>query len=190
MNSSLPISKSENTLDKITSYYIEGKNLTPVQDKTRIRWEAAFNLMNDKAYPPGKAAQVLMTLYDVSQAQAYRYVSNAIRLFGNVGASSKEGRRFLLYELQMQTFKLAKDKGNITEMTRALVNAAKIAGLDKVDDQQMDLSELKPHTLMVSFDPTTLGLEEIESVESLLKSVKSHKAKPIDDIQEADYTNE
>lgn len=172
--------------DKITAYYLEGKTLTATQNETRLRWEEAYAMLRDDINTPGQAAKKLMHLHECSQAQAYRYVSNALRLFGNIRLANKEGLRVLLLEYQLKLISEAMSSKNYKEANRGIANAIKIAGLDRDDNQAIDLTDLQPHTFMVAFDPSTLGFDELEDVESLLAKVKKRKVRSIDNIQNAE----
>src|SRR5690606_4350192 len=106
--------------------------LSEFEEKIRVRWESAFTLLCN-FHSPKQAATQMEIVYGVSQDTAMRDVRNATRLFGDVNKSSKEGKRYILYEYAMKCLMMAKDAGDLKEMNAAMSNMIKISGVDKED---------------------------------------------------------
>ena len=81
-----------------------------------------------------QACKVLMQQFDISQATAYRDIGNALKIYGDVNKSSKEGWRYVVMEYNQKLLQLATKEKNLSEMGRALDRMMKLAELDKEEN--------------------------------------------------------
>lgn len=150
---SLMLSKlpKETTMDRIYASYIESETfivLTAEEEKVKQGWEKAWALLCN-GYSTQNAVKYLMSDIGgkLKKSQAYNYVSSAIKLFGDVNKSSKEGYRSLLMEYAMHCYNIAKS-GNppdVESMIKAVKEMKEILGVKNDDPDTPDFSKFKQH---------------------------------------------
>lgn len=112
MSNEIQLKKGRDTsYDKILASYLnpEKFTLTTKQQEIKERWLAAWGLLLKK-HSPTKVAKKLREKYkhqNLSRAQAFRDVSNATKLFGNVLHADRVGRMAIHYELALNGYKKA-----------------------------------------------------------------------------------
>lgn len=152
--------KKTTTFEKIFAWYVDKGNTIILSDKEeeqRKRWEAAFSLLCN-FHSIEDARPVLEKQFNISSAQAYRDIKNAINLFGDVTKSEKEGYRHIIFQYSMKVFQMASRDRNIMEMNKAISNMIKIKGLDREDPDFIDPSKVEPHEYRITV-PTKVKKE-------------------------------
>lgn len=152
----------ETTFDRIFTWYEKGDNyvqLTPIEEEQRKRWTACFSLLCS-GRSPQRTAKIMSKFFGISESTAHRDVRSAIKLFGDVNKSDKQGLRNLLFEYSMKAFNMAVRTKNIDQMNKAIANMIKVKGLDLEDPDIPDFSKLVPHTYNINLPDNILrGLQ-------------------------------
>ncbi|WP_022821903.1 hypothetical protein [Hymenobacter norwichensis] len=128
---------TETALDRIKASYLnEGAEelLSPDDKKRKEQLEAAHGLLVNY-HSMEQAVPLLEGRFNISRATAYRRCTEAIRLFGDVTRSYKDGIRHILYEFAMKVFQLAASAKppDLKAMNASIKNMAVLKGLDKDD---------------------------------------------------------
>lgn len=151
----------ETTLDRLQKWYIKGETycrLTPKEEEQRTRYEAAFAMLcNYKS--PEQVVPLHMKAFKLSKATAWRDINEALRLFGDVRKSSKEGWRHVIFEYAIKTFQLALDQKppDLDQLNKAIANMIKLKGLDRDDPDMPDWSSLQGHTYNLNLPAEVLS---------------------------------
>ena len=126
------IKTGDSSFDKIYAYYKDASKypLTEKQTKIKNRWLAAFTLRLN-FHSKEQAVNVLMEKYDVSRAQAYRYLKNGERLFGNVMKADRNGSLAILLEYSHKYFLMAVKAKDLKAIGKALDLMGKYSEIDK-----------------------------------------------------------
>ncbi|SHL26550.1 hypothetical protein SAMN02746009_02450 [Hymenobacter psychrotolerans DSM 18569] len=132
---------TETALDRIRASYLnEGaeERLTDDDKKRKEQLEAAHGLLVNY-HSMEQAVPLLTGRFDISRATAYRRCTEAIRLFGDVTRSYKDGIRHILYEFAMKVFQLAATAKppDLKAMNASIKNMAILKGLDKDDSNAL-----------------------------------------------------
>lgn len=138
---------TETVLDRIKAAFInEGaeEKLTADEKARKEQLESAHGLLVNY-HSLEQAVPLLMGRFGLSRATAYRRCNEAIRLFGDVTRSYKDGIRHILYEFAMKVFQLAAGRKNefkqpdpdLKAMNTAIKNMAMLKGLDKEDSSAL-----------------------------------------------------
>lgn len=151
------------TLDKIRKYYLKGEDsvtLSPHQDDIRIKVYKAWNLLINY-HSREQAMQVMMNDGDgCSRAQAYRYVNDAMNVFGNPLANQKEAKRYLIEEYLVKLMQRAiKDKDGNLELA-VIKQMIKIGGFDKDTDPKFNPEKLQAQTYILKAHPSVVAFME------------------------------
>lgn len=148
--------------DLIRASYLDESSapLTPELKLRREHIETAHSLLVN-FHSLENAAKTVGERYGLSRATAYRRCNEAIRLFGDVTRSYKDGIRHLLYEYSMKVLALALGRKNefklpdpdLKAANAAIKNMAVLKGLDKDDSTAMtpELLGNKTYVLQVNF---------------------------------------
>ena len=138
---------TETALDRIKAAYLDDSAEARLSAEERLRkeqLEAAHGLLVNY-HSLEQAVPLLMGRFTLSRATAYRRCTEAIRLFGDVTRSYKDGIRHILYEYAMKVFQLAAGRKNefkqpdpdLKAMNTAIKNMAMLKGLDKEDSSAL-----------------------------------------------------
>jgi hypothetical protein len=168
-------SKEEKTSLDIISGYFQGKEieLTEKQMEIANRIDYADNII--RTYPDRKKCikMIQAKFPDISQATAYRIYSAAKYVFGSVNKFDKNYERQLLYEKQMKLVNILWASNPVKyakHINTALIQAAKILGLDKPDDNAVNPQDLIQHNYLMllqigeSMAPALIGLPGLEKL--------------------------
>lgn len=160
--SGVVVRKKVTTLDKIRKYYLKGPDavtLTPKQEEIRIQVYRAWNLLCNY-HSKEQAVNTLTNDQTIkcSRAQAYRYVNDALALFGDVLKNHKEAKRYLLEEDLIRLQQRAIKTGDGDLELRVIAQRIKISGVTKDDDAGFDPAKLAAQTYILKLDPAVVDM--------------------------------
>lgn len=159
------VRKKVTTLDKIRKYYLKGEDsvtLSDKQDEIRIRIYKAWNLLINY-HSKEQAMAVIMTEYGCSRAQSYRYVSDAMSVFGNPIANQKEAEKYLISEELIKSQQRSIKNKDEAAYLKAMALRIKLGSYDKETLQNFDPEKLKAQTYILKVHP------------SVLKNIEAHQ---------------
>ncbi len=113
----------------IASYVSDSIELTKEEESMRIRLIKTWNLLVNY-HSREQALSVLKKEYNLSDAQAYRTINSAMRLFGNVFKNEKEAHRFLLFEYNQKLLQKAIKERNLEVEDKALSRMERLLPAD------------------------------------------------------------
>lgn len=166
MSTGLVTKAKVTTLDKIRSYYLKGESyvtLSPKQEEIRIHIYKSWNLLINY-HSREQAMQVMMnSAFDgkgCSRAQAYRFVNDALSVFGNVLQNQKDAKRYIIEEdLKRLQQRAIKDKDGNLELA-VIKQMIKIGGFDKDNDPKFDPEKLKAQNYILKLHPSVISVME------------------------------
>jgi hypothetical protein len=148
-------------LDKLRAFYIEGKELSDLQHKKRLQYEAAHCLLLE-GYSRQQTINFLIKRKIIESIPVgYRVINTAEMLFGHVGESNKKGIRHILHEIFMTMYRRAIKAKDLREANRALENVAKIYNLYKEDE--FDWQDVVIPTPVFTTNPRALRKDNREN---------------------------
>ena len=162
MSEGLILRKKVTTLDKIRKYYLKGEDkvtLTPKQEEIRIKIYKAWNLLCN--YHSKEQAMTVLFNDGCSRAQAYRYVSDALSIFGDVIKNYREAKRYLIEEDLMRLQQRAIKNGDGDLELRVIAQRIKIGDLNKDNDLKFNPDKLAAQTYIIKVDPAVLQMIEL-----------------------------
>lgn len=144
------VTTNDTHLDNIiASYMDEGSvELSAFEIKMKERIKTAFSLLLNWRSRE-QAAQIMMEQFDVSQATAYRDISRALIIYGDINKAGKEGHRYIIMEYNHKLLQLATKEKNLEQMGRALDRYMKLADLDK-EENRVNLEKLAAMDITVN----------------------------------------
>lgn len=156
----------ETTTDKIRKYYLKGEEsvtLTERQHETRKNIYMAWNLLiNYHSREQAMNAMMTMAIRDskeegCSRATAYRYVTDAMSIFGNVLQNQKEAEKYLIKEdLKRLQQRAIKAKDGALELA-VIKQQIKIGGFDKDTDPKFNREKLEAQTYILKLHPSVMA---------------------------------
>lgn len=149
--------EKKSSFEKIHESYISEKpvQLSAKLEQLKSAYEQAFSMMASGHSPMNTAKMLVEKGVADSRTTAYRYIRRAKDLFGDVLKSTKEGKRAMVYELAMRAYHKAEEKGDVSEMNKAISNMIKMDRLDKYDGSPIDWSKIKPNTYHIELPEAT-----------------------------------
>lgn len=191
---------TETALDRIKAAYLdeaaEGK-LTADERARKEQLEAAHGLLVNY-HSLEQAVPLLQGRYSISKATAYRRCTEAIRLFGDVTRSYKDGIRHILYEYAMKVFQLAAGRKNelkvpdpdLKAMNTAIKNMAMLKGLDKEDSSALTPEVLGSRSFYLTIHMGGTGAEKTIDLGDLNKIEPDTYAEVVRAVEASDLSLE
>lgn len=147
--------ESATTFDKIMASYIGNGEIT-LSDKNEAikkRWISIWTNVLE-FHSPAQAIKKHLEIHPgLSKAVAYRDLSNANKLFGNLLKTDKEGRKAVLYEYAFKNYQMAIKERDLQAMNKAWENMYKVSDLDKVEDIHYNPEKLVDKPDKFTLDP-------------------------------------
>lgn len=167
---------TETALDRIRASYLEegAEERLNAEERTRKEQMEAAHALLTQYHSMEQAAPLLVSRFGISRATSYRRITDAIRLFGDVTRTYKDGIRHILYEFAMKVFQLAASAKppDYKQMNAAIKNMAMLKGLDKEDSNALtpELLGSKTYVLQVNIigssgAPKTIDLGDLDSID-------------------------
>jgi hypothetical protein len=149
------VTTKDTHLDNIIASYLDETSvkLSSFEIKMKERIKTAFSLLLNWRSRE-QAANVLMEQFDVSQATAYRDISRALIIYGDINKAGKEGWRYIIMEYNHKLLQLATKEKNLEQMGRALDRMVKLADLDK-DENLVNLEKLAAMDITVNISKSS-----------------------------------
>lgn len=151
------ISGRDEAFDNIKAYYESDETivLPRHQEDIRLRWVAVHSMLID-GHQESYIDRVIGENFAVSQITVYRDRQIVPKLF-SVQNMSLEYRRQRAVNMALETRRLAKESGDISNMNRAESNLEKIQGLENAGG---GAQQTEPHVYVVILDPHIKALFE------------------------------
>ncbi len=184
------------TIDRIWAWYVFGEDkirLTDTEINIKQRLNETFTLLCNY-HSPEQARPLVCQKFGISDAQYYRDVQNAKRLFGEVTKTSKDAERYILSELAMRTFQLAAKNHDTTEMNRAIANIIKIKGLDREEAEELTEEDLQSHNyymvIPIDGNQVKIDMNQIDNLPAISrKKLADILGGEITDVEAEDIMN-
>jgi hypothetical protein len=158
------------THERLWANAVYGDEIFPITSKEqeiKQRVEAAHALLCSY-HSIEQSVPLLHDKFGISSSTAYRDCQMAIRLYGDINHSSKEGMRHIYREWATKVFQMAARDRNIGEMNKALTNLVKITGLDKEDPQAFSEEMIQQHSYVAIIaakgDAIKIDLNKIDDI--------------------------
>ena len=137
-------------MERIRLHYRENYELSETDKQTMARWETAHALILSATETDRNMVNTLMKRFDISMRTAYNDIKNALILFGDLRASSKEAMRYLVTQWSLELYVMGKQTKNLNVMEKALERLTKANNLDKEDQDIPDASKIQPPVQLLS----------------------------------------
>lgn len=180
--------KRETTFERIRRSFMEEKGaaaLTPDLAFTRNRVKDAWSFLSSDFNTEKEVVDLVVARHQVSRSTAYRDLSMAKNIFGDLVKSSKEIERHLASEMAKELFKSAKDNFEATKkvtyfyiMIEQQKIHLKVNRLDKMDIDLPDMMDLQRQEQVIQLSPEFLNnpkyanLIDPKVLQSMKKSLK------------------
>lgn len=126
--------------------------LTDKQEEIRKRLAAAYALLRT-GITMTDAMATFAKEWDVSEPQAYRDFRAAIDLFGDVQKAEKEGIRWIVYNLALETYVKAREASDFKAMAQAVDRMSKVMGLEKDDPDLPNFEKMTIANILLAIPP-------------------------------------
>lgn len=132
------------------------------------RLQILRSLLTENAYSVNDALPVMQKSTGISEATFWRDVRGLFSLFGDIMISNREGRKYLLSELNMKTFQMAAKKEDPKAMAAAVKNMITLEGFDREEVEVLDIDRLKPFVVTVLDEDTRQVLNRLREGDGVI----------------------
>lgn len=164
------------------------KGYTPVVIKQLMRIRDMYAWM--LAHPDAKDRQFLdeHTLrFRMSRPMAVADLAIIKQLLPTLASASREWHRWRFNEMNIETYQMAKKRGDTKTMERAAASYAKYNRVDLEDEQTLPLHLILVQPFTATDDPTVLGIKPIPNLQEKIDGmIEKYRAETID-IDDVDY---
>ena len=157
--------KQGDKLDRYRAHILEGRKLTPEEEKQLSRYRKAVSLLST-GYSRLRVIATMRAdpLDPLSESQLYNIVRDAVKLYGNLEEVDKKAERWISYENYKLLADLARRAGDYGAAIRAQNKADELLGLFAPDQGKMDPKAfLIPVPMEFCTDPQVLREQEQET---------------------------
>lgn len=141
-------------------------------------------------YPSRREKDVvneIMSRYGLNRTSAYRDISVLKSLLGDLGKVSKDFVRFQFNSMIMETYTLAKQRGDLSAMAAAADKYAKYNQLDREDVLDHQWDSIVPQRFELTDDPTVIGLRPIPNIrERIRKKLEGYLNEQVEEVRYVD----
>lgn len=174
----------DTTVEKLRAYYLNDQvKLSTKEEELLERYQSLFHLLCN-FHSNENAVKVHAKTYEITIQQAYRDLKAATDIFGDVFQTSREAKRYVVYEYGMKVLQLAAGKNppDIAEMNKAIANIIKITGIDKDEFELPDASKIQPPTQILQINIDFLTSRFASVIDDSAKAKINGLMKQIEDI--------
>lgn len=125
---------------------------------------------------------VIMSRFEVSQSTAYSDIQIIRQIVPMMAQQSRSYHRARFVEMILETYNMAKARKDTKVMAQAAANYAKYVNLDKEDEMDNPLEDIKPQKFVASEDPRSLGIEPIPDIYNYIEKLTKELSRDFRDI--------
>lgn len=124
--------------------------------------------------------------FKVSRPTAYSDLAVIKSILPELSKTAKDFHRWRYFEMILETYAIAKKKGDTRTMEKAASDYAKYAKID-IDKEEVDIAAINPQPFVPTLDPRVLGIEPIPNLAERKKALIEKYSKEVADIQDINY---
>lgn len=161
--------RKKDEFDRIREYmFTGGKKKLSARDEELLKKLDAINQLLVNGYSVNNCSKKIQMDFGISHVHAYRLIQKTQTLYGNAEQSSKEGKRYVLYEMYMRAAKKAYEIGDMQSYNHACDSIAKLYGLFDNAAVNIDISQIiMPKTIVLNSDLETLKNEMEQNAKTI-----------------------
>lgn len=159
---------------------------TVVQRIIRVR-QAYLGMVEDPGISDKEIVNNLQQAYRISETTAYSDLQVVKKLLPALSEATRDFHLWRSNEMLLETFRVAKSKGNVQAMERAASSYAKINRVDVPADLLPSYEEITIQPFTATSDPTVLGIEPIPNIRVRVKELIDRYSKDFAEIADVEY---
>ena len=157
-----------------------------VQKILRVRYLHQYYLSNPGA-PDAECVREDVSVHGVSRPTAYSDLRIIKSLLPMMSQANKDFHRWRYEEMILQTYNMAKGRGDTRTMERAATSLAKHTKIAEEESRDIPIDQLLPQPFVPTDDPSVLGIKAIPNIRERQKKLLEKYLKETADIEDIDY---
>lgn len=156
-----------------------------VKKMLRIREMHNWFVSNPRASDREFVAEV-MARHKISKTTAYSDLQILKVMLPALSSASKEFHRWRANEMLLETYNMAKKRGDTRTMERTIATYIRTNNADKEEELKFDFSKIQVQPFTATDDPTVLGIKPIPNVQQKIADMlKKYRVQSmdIDDVE-------
>jgi hypothetical protein len=155
------------------SLFDDSVALTEKDLEIRKRYQAVFVIwLENPVWSDKDIIRYMRQSMNLGKTQAYEDLQKIKIMLGNVRNASKEWQRFRVIEMCLETYNMAKKRGDIKAMAMATDKLGKYTKLDKDDIENPNWGNIIPPILEPTSDPSVLGVTRTPEFKKRVEKLK------------------
>lgn len=157
-----------------------------VQKVLRVRYMHQYYLSNPGA-TDAECVREDVSVHGVSRPAAYSDVRIIKLLLPMIAQASKDFHRWRYEEMILQTYNMAKGRGDTRTMERAATSFAKHTKIAEEESRDIPIDLLLPQPFLATDDPSVLGIKAVPNIRERQKKLLEKYLKETADIEDVEY---
>ena len=168
-----------NESEKLIEFLVKGKDHVQINEYEKNKLERYFFVYDQLNQKKSRHEVVnrLIGLFNISKAQAYRDVFNAQYVIASSVSIDEKFYELFLLDAIVETIRLAAKKGDLRAKAQAERNLAMVLGFPKDEDNKIRPEMLQQNILIITNDPSAIGLPRIPDLQSRIDAWKKKLGK-------------
>lgn len=125
--------------------------------------------------------------FGVSRTVAYSDLAIIKALLPHITQSSKDFHRWRYNEMVLQTYEMARLRGDVRTMERAAASLAKYNNIDQEQKSDIPVDKIIPQPFIATDDPSVLGIKPLPNIRDRQRALIEKYTKETADIQDISY---
>lgn len=170
------------SVDELTQRY----GATAAMRVARVR-QGYLSLIDTPAKSDREIVMEIISAHKVSESCAYSDLQLVKKLLPSMDTARRDFHRWRANEMLLDTFRLAKTKGNLAAMERAAASYAKYNRVDCPEEERVPYEEIVVQPFMATDDPRVLGIEPIPNLQNRIREMIQMYSKDFADIEDVQF---
>ena len=125
--------------------------------------------------------------FGVSRPVAYDDLSILKTLLPHITQASKDFHRWRYNEMVLQTYEMARLRGDVRTMERAAASLAKYNNIDQEQKSDIPVDQIIPQPFIATDDPSVLGINALPNIRERQRQLLEKYTKETADIEDISY---
>lgn len=152
----------------------------------RIRTMHQWLLANPHA-SDAEAVRENVSRHQISRPTSYSDIRVLKQLVPLFSKSAKDFDRWRYIEMILETYRMAKGRGDTRTMERAATSYAKYTKIDEEEQSDVPVDMIVPQPFVATDDPSVLGIKRIPNIRERQRELLEKYLKESADIEDVDY---
>lgn len=144
-------------------------------------------MMADPTQSNRETVRVIMERYGVTEQTAYSDMRMVKELLPTLTESKRSYHRWRTNEMLMETYRRAKEQGDLRTMEKAASSYAKYNRVDQEDEKVVPYDQIVVQPFVPTMDPRVLGIEPVPNLDEKIRATLAKYTRECIDVEDVQF---